>query len=437
MKIRMRRTAPTGSVPARTVTLTGLLQLPVLDADRHPVGRVTDTVTKETPDGGLVVTGLLVALDGRHGFVPMTHIRLSHDAVLIDAVAGFVTPYESAPDDLLLVAGVLGGRLIDLRLARLVRARDITMTRQDGRWMVAGVTVEWGGWWHHLPGPLGPRRPHRAWTALERLTRTEDGEPMAGRAGPGLARLKPAQIADLIERASAAARSELLADLRTDPDLEAAVVEELDLHHAARLWAERPDPEIAVVLSRMGADRAADVIATLPSDRLRTVLDLMPAHQRVKLSTLLGYNPTTAGGLMGVDFLAVDHDTDARDALALVTDAVGIEAPALTSVYLLDHARLTGAVTLAELVQAAPGTPLDDLADHNPVRVGPNADAIDVALLMCDHNLLSLPVTDPQNHMIGVITVDDVLETTIPVSWRRRIRPGAPPFANSPRRALT
>jgi hypothetical protein len=65
---------------------------------------------------------------------------------------------------------------------------------------------------------------------------------MAGRAGPGLARLKPAQIADLIERASAAARSELLADLRTDPDLEAVVVEELDLHHAARLWAEGPDP---------------------------------------------------------------------------------------------------------------------------------------------------------------------------------------------------
>src|ERR1700739_1342262 len=69
-----RRRATTGSVPARPVPPPRLCQRPVLVAERHPVGRVTDTITKETPDGGLVVTGLLVALDGRQGCVPMTQL---------------------------------------------------------------------------------------------------------------------------------------------------------------------------------------------------------------------------------------------------------------------------------------------------------------------------------------------------------------------------
>jgi hypothetical protein len=93
----------------------------------------------------------------------------------------------------------------------------------------------------------------------------------------------------------------------------------------------------------------------------------------------------------------------------------------LRGVYLVDHlGRLTGAVTLPQLVQAKAGTPVDKLADHDPVRVGPDADAEDVALVMSNHNLVSLPVVDPHGRMIGLITVDDVLETTIPIDWRRR-----------------
>jgi Mg/Co/Ni transporter MgtE len=70
------------------------------------------------------------------------------------------------------------------------------------------------------------------------------------------------------------------------------------------------------------------------------------AHDRVKLSMLLGYNPTTAGGLMGVDFLTVTGKADTKHVLARVADAVGTELQALSSVYLLDHlGRLTGAVT--------------------------------------------------------------------------------------------
>ena len=81
--------------------------------------------------------------------------------------------------------------------------------------------------------------------------------------------------------------------------------EELDEDQATRLLAERSDAEIAAVLARMRADDAADAIAELPQPRRQPVLDLLPAGQRTKVLTLMGFNPTSAGGLMGVDFLAL------------------------------------------------------------------------------------------------------------------------------------
>jgi Mg/Co/Ni transporter MgtE len=189
----------------------------------------------------------------------------------------------------------------------------------------------------------------------------------------------------------------------------------------------------------MSPDAAADAIATLPHDQFRGVLNPLPSRRRDDVSMLLGYNPTTAGGLMGVDFLAVARDTSAGQALALVAGATGVEPQALSSVYLLDdNTRLRGAVALVRLVQAEPSTPMSQLADPEPMRVSAHADAVDVAVLMCDHNLLSLPVADPQDRMIGLITVDDVLDTTIPAYWRRRTtnapaQPEPPPNSDEAR----
>ena len=416
-----RPTPRTGAaLPATTIQLTELLHTPLVNRDGHRVGRVIDVVADRCDSRDLIVTGLVAGIHDRQVFLPMKRLTLLTDAVVTDSVDGFDEPYRRRPSELLLVADVLGHRLLDVRIANLVRARDIELIRYSGGWMVAGVDVEWGGWWHHLAGHLNRHRAHRTWGALEPLTTTEEG-PMVGRFGVGMARLKAAQIADLLENASAAERSDILGDLANNRELEADVFEELDDDHIAKLLGERDDADIAALLTRMSTDSAADAIATLSHDRLVHVLDLLPAHDRVKLSMLLGYNPTTAGGLMGVDFLTVPGKATAKHVLARVADAAGMEPQALSSVYLLDHlGRLTGAVTLPQLVQAKPATHVDQLADHDPIRVGPDADAEDVALLMSDHNLVSLPVVDSQGRMIGLITVDDALETTIPIDWRRR-----------------
>jgi Mg/Co/Ni transporter MgtE len=171
----------------------------------------------------------------------------------------------------------------------------------------------------------------------------------------------------------------------------------------------------------MRADDAADTVAELPQRRRQPVLDLLPAGQRTKVMTLMGFNPTSAGGLMGVDYLALAEDATASDALDAVTLSAGLQPEALTSVHAVDaEGRLLGVARLVTVLQSNPAKALLEVCDTDPVRIGPDTDVMDVAVLMTEYNLITIPVVDDQCRMLGLITVDDVLEVTLPDDWRRR-----------------
>jgi Mg/Co/Ni transporter MgtE len=319
----------------------------------------------------------------------------------------------------LLRADVLGHRLIDTESARLIRAADLELGWRDGEWVVTGVDSRRP---RRLPLHRGGGRPaeFRAWAMFE---------PLIGHAGSALLRgpfgrirrLKPAQIADLLEAASRDEETEILGQVHADPELEADVFEELDEDLATRLLGARTDREIAGVLTRMRADDAADAIAELPQRRRQPVLDLLPPGPRAKVLTLMGYNPTSAGGLMGMDFVAVAAGATVGAAIAAVAAAVSLQPEALTSVHALDKdGRLCGVCKLVTLLQADPAAPVAGVCDDDPVRVGADADVVDVAVLMSDYNLTTVPVVDDRRMLLGVITVDDVLEVTLPEDWRRR-----------------
>src|ERR1700751_253277 len=230
-----------------------------------------------------------------------------------------------------------------------------------------------------LFGLLGPRREpvnaddasaFRDWHDFESLIGHAGSERLRG-PGARLRRLKPAQIADLLEEASKNEETEILGRVHDDPELEADVFEELDEDLASRLLGARTNAEIAEVLARMRADDAADAVAELPQDRRQPVLDLLPPAQRTKVLTLLGFNPTSAGGLMGVEFLAVPADAPIREALAAVASSGSLQPEALTSVHALDEqGRLCGVARLVSLVQADPESRVRDIYDDDPVRIG-------------------------------------------------------------------
>ncbi len=182
-----------------------------------------------------------------------------------------------------------------------------------------------------------------------------------------------------------------------------------------------PDNEVAALLGRMRADDAADAIADLRQSRRRRVLELMPGPQRTKVITLMGFNPESAGGLMNVDSVTCPATATAGEALALIAASRSIQPEALIKVHVLNEdKRLDGVVSVITLLQVDPTETLAALMDSDPVRVNPDADLTDIALLMADFNLYSIPVVDEQDRLLGVVTVDDVLEATIPEDWRRR-----------------
>jgi Mg/Co/Ni transporter MgtE len=137
--------------------------------------------------------------------------------------------------------------------------------------------------------------------------------------------------------------------------------------------------------------------------------------------TLMGFNATSAGGLMGVDFIALPGMSSVADALARVRESPSLQPEALTSVHAVDDEGVLRAVArLVTLVQSDPGATLIDVSDTDPVRVGTDTDITDVAVLMTDYNLITIPVVDDARRLLGVITVDDVLEIALPDDWRRR-----------------
>jgi len=409
-----------------------VLRRPVIGPGGQQLGRLFDVIVR-LPDAGYpLVTGLVADLGGRRVFLPAGMVTDWHsEQVVLGTARVDLLEFERRDGEVLLRADILGHRLIDIPRGRLVRAHDLDLAETPQGWVLVGVDTRPSSWWRRLLGtheqhttdnPAGDDSTggYRDWTAFEALIGHEPTMRQRRRTGR-LRRLKPAQIADLLEQASHDEQTELLADVHADPELEADVFEELDEDRQSQLLRDRPDPEIAAVLTRMRADDAADAIADLPQDRRKPVLDLLPAGPRAKVTALLGYNPATAGGLMGLDYLALPRGATAAAALDRVRTANTLQPESLSTVFTVNtHGKLRGAVGVVALLQAAPTAPLRDITDPDPVRVHPDADVIDITLLMTDYTLLNLPVVDDTDHLIGVITVDDVLETSVPRNWRRR-----------------
>jgi Mg/Co/Ni transporter MgtE len=233
-----------------------------------------------------------------------------------------------------------------------------------------------------------------------------------------LARLHPAQIADLVEAASHDEGEEIIEAVGQDRELEADVFEELDPEHQQEFVKTRSDAEVAELLAKMAPDDVVDFITELDQERRLPVLELLPPELQRKVRSLLSYNPETAGGLMNPDFLALPRSTPVERALELVRTSE-LPPESLGVVYVTDDEQcLCALALLVALVRADPAASLADIAEHEPVMIRPDADVHEVVRKMTDYNLSVLPVVDDSCHMIGQITVDDVLELLQPSGWK-------------------
>ncbi|HTW99976.1 MAG TPA: CBS domain-containing protein, partial [Acidimicrobiales bacterium] len=369
------------------------------------------------------LSGLIVSIGKRDLFLPIERVEsIEPGRVTLSGATLDLGRFERRAGELLLGRDLSARHLINLVGARLVRANEIELACIDGAWQVVAVDPSSRPLLRHLlPSAIADSvRPGRMidWASIEPFVAHV---PSARLRIPyrKLSRLRPAQIADLVEAASHEEGEEIIAAVGQDRELEADVFEELDPEHQREFLASRPDAEAARLLARMAPDDVADLIADLDQERRLPLLEALPAKQRSKVRTLLSYNPETAGGLMSPDFLALPASTPVEDTLEAVRQA-DVAPEALGTVYSLgEDGTLAGSAALVRLLKARPGAQLGQVAEADPVTVRVDADQHAIVRKMSDFNLSTLPVVDRDDHLVGVVTVDDVLELLLPTGWRR------------------
>lgn len=401
----------------------------MLDSSGGRLGKIQDVIARlDLTDALPPVVGLKARIGGRELFVPIARIeQLGPDAAKTSTTKLDLAQFESRPGEVLLRRDLLDRRVINVATARLVAAHEVELVQDDsGVWRVAGIDPSFKPrFWRFFP-----RRFRGHATDHEQFVSWHEIEPFLSHVPTSrlklrsrrLARLHPAQIADLVEAASHAEGEEILAAVGHDKELEADVFEELDDEHQVEFLRERTDEEVAAVLSRMASDDAADLLLEIEQDRRLPVLNLLPQNKQVKIRKLLGHNPSTAGGMMNPDFVSVAADERVQAALRRVRSSE-LSGQLLSTVCLVDGAgAFVGTVTLTELIRADSGASLSSLLEEEAQTpaVAPEEDLPEVARLMTDYNLIAMPVVDADGRPIGMIAVDDVLEMLLPEEWRRR-----------------
>ncbi len=413
-------------MPDAALHLSALVGSPLLDSSGERLGRVADVIVRlDTGDALPPVVGLKARIGGREMFVPINRIaQLAESGARTSTTKLNLGQFERREGEVLLRADVLGRSLINVTTVRLVTAREIDVACEGGIWRVVGIDPSLSAGIRRFV----PRRFRAHESGHTQFVPWSETEPFVGHvptsrlrlASRRLARLHPAQIADLVEAASHDEGVEILRAVGHDKELEADVFEELDDEHQVEFLRERSDVEVAAVLARMESDDAADLLLEIPQDRRIPVLNLLPTGKQLKIKRLLGYNPSTAGGLMNPDFVSLRADSTVGAAIELLRGSELAPSQLLTLWVVGAGGALSGAVLASELIRAPAPDVVSSLIETAVPKVSPETELPEVARLMADFNLLAIPVIDGDERPIGVVAVDDVIELLLPNEWRRR-----------------
>ncbi|HZU72059.1 MAG TPA: CBS domain-containing protein [Acidimicrobiales bacterium] len=416
--------------PSAVLHLSCLVNGPVVGPEGQRAGRLVDVIVRLGDGGHPPVSGLVVDAGGEDRFVPVADIEsLDGDETRLKVEPRGLGRFERRRGEVLLSKDLSSRHLIHVEGARLVRANEIELACVGGRWQVIGVDTS--------SKPVLRRMLPRSLRERVRsggVVDWADIEPFVGHVPTArlripfrkLARLHPAQLADLVEAASHEEGEEIIRAVGADRALEADVFEELDPEHQVEFLRSRSDEEAARVLAAMNPDDAVDLLAELDQDRRLPILESLPATRQRKIRALLSYHPESAGGLMNPDFVAVPESRKVSDALAAVKASTA-PAEAAGVVFVTDGARhLAATVPVVELLRADPDAALASVGRPDPVTLDPDADLHEVIRKMTDFNLAVAPVVDEDGRILGQITVDDVLELMLPSGWRRQYGMASP-----------
>jgi CBS domain-containing protein len=407
---------------------------PVLDATGEPIGKVEDLIVA-VGDRYPPVTGLLVATDRRKIFLPWSHVaRFDASGAQLATGTIDITRFQQRPDEIQLRSDLLDKQIVDIDGRKVVRVNDLRLDEIDGDLRLVAVDVGAAG----LLRRLGLERGYRVLArnlglpTPERYIDWEDVDPVETSIASirlrvphgGLTELHPADLATIIDQLAPRDRAGVLAAL--DDEAVADAIEEMEPDTQVEVLEGLAPERAADILEEMSPDDAADLVADLSDETREELLALMEREEAEELGGLLAYPEDTAGGMMTTEFVAVPAELTASQTIDRLRE-LEPDAETIYYVYVVDpDGRLVGVLSLRDLIVAQPSAPIGEVMIDEPVAVAADADRDDVASVVARYNLLAVPVTDSAGRLVGIVTVDDAIDTILPASWRRRVpRAGA------------
>jgi flagellar motility protein MotE (MotC chaperone)/sporulation protein YlmC with PRC-barrel domain len=407
-----------------TLALSELLGATVYDPSGAASGRVREVALAPQEDRARI-SALIVKTKSGNRILPFAAVASINGGVRAATVIGEWLASNGTEGLFLLERDLLDQQVIDINGRKVVRVNDVELRveaqREAGKaapvLRVHSVDVGARGAVRRLLrgvprsalnallGKIPPRS--IPWDFID-LIETDPARRVKLKISyEGLAKLHPADIADIVEELAPDERQAVFQTLdeetaaealeEVQPRVQKAIVESLDSERAAGI-VEEMDP-----------DAAADLLADLSEDRTEQILVNMEPEERQEMVELLEHKEQTAAGRMTTEFLALPVRATVQDAVDSMRHFEG-GVEAVNTIYLVDsHGTLVGAVPLAKIVLADATTPMLSLTSEPLVSSHQGVDEKEVAELFDKYNLLTLPVVDEHNKLTGVITSDDVI----------------------------
>ena len=404
-----------------SIALSELLGATVYDRTGATAGKVRE-VTVSPQEDATRISGVVVKTRYGDRLLNPKLISSMNGGIRIATPATEWFPYGNGEGLLLLARDLLDQQIIDVHGRKVVRVNDIDIHEELGdehivlklaavdvgargaiRRLLKGLVPS--GALHALLTKVPPRM--IPWEFVD-LIETDPARRVKLKISlDRLATLHPADIADIVEELAPAEREAIFETL--DEEVAAETLEEIDPKLQVSILSSLDAERAADIVEEMDPDAAADVLADMPPAETQEILTEMQPEERAEVAELMAFEENTAAGRMTTEHMALKPGAKVADAIEMLRNFEG-GLESMSTIYIVgDKDKLLGAVPLAKIVLAPAQTPLMLLSTRFMPTIHPGAAEKEVAETFDKYNLLTLPVTDEEGRLTGVITADDVI----------------------------
>ncbi|GAA2505107.1 magnesium transporter MgtE N-terminal domain-containing protein [Winogradskya humida] len=409
------------------VYLARLAALPVFDPNGDRVGRVRDAVVRlRTTNRPPQVVGLVAEMALRRRiFLPIGRVTsMDADAVVLSTGTLNLRRFEKRPNELLVLEDLLDRRVTispesgDGPASNAIVV-DLGMElNRNNEWLITRVAVR------QNTGRL-TRRGHTYQVEYDRVKGLVGPTDTQGSANlvALLEQMRPADMANALQDLPDERRNEVAAAL-SDRTL-ADVLEELPEHDQVEILIRLDRERAADVLERMDPDDAADLLAELPKAEQTILLDLMEPEEAAPVRQLMSYTPGTAGSVMTSEPVIMPPDATVAEALARIREpelspVVAAQVFVARAPSATPSGKYLGMVHFQRLLREPPAAILGGLIEKDLDPLRPETGLTEITRRMATYDMVAMPVVDSTYRLVGAVTVDDVLDHSLPRDWRDR-----------------